>query len=289
MSIRNIFFKISFFLICTSLVSCAIPVAVFHGIGDSCVLNPGMKKFTKYFADRLGVYAQCIETGQGPYSWLSSFKAQAEEACNQIKNDKNFAGDFTVVGLSQGSLLARYVIQNCDMPGKVKNYISIGGPQMGVGSFPQCTGGSFCKYLNKLVNFAIYNSFVQNHVGPAGYFKDISNYESYLSNSSFLADLNNEKVQKNNSYKQRFQNLEKVILIKFDSDTMIIPKETAWFQFYDKNQSLIDLEKSDFYQLDFIGVKKLNEEKKIQFVALEGNHLRFTMDDVDKYMISTLK
>ena len=278
-------------LLCLNLniILASLPVAVFHGIGDSCNLNPGMINFTNKFSKKLGVYAKCIETGGGPLDWVTSFKSQAEKACNQIKTDENFQGDFSVVGLSQGALLARYIIQSCDMKGRVKRYVSIGGPQMGVGSFPQCTGGSFCNLVNKVVGSAVYFSLIQNHIGPAGYFKDISNYKSYVSYSSFLADLNNEKTEKNASYKERFSGLEKVLLIKFSEDTMIIPKETAWFQFYDETRQVKDITESEFYKEDFIGFRKLSEDNKIVLDTIEGNHLQFSDEDIDETIIPVLQ
>jgi palmitoyl-protein thioesterase len=285
---QSIKFTIFILIISASLTLTALPVAVFHGISDSCIYNPGMTRFTQIFSDELKVYSRCIETGGGPEDWVTSIKSQAEKACEEIKKDTNFQGEFAVIGLSQGSLIARYIIEACDMKGTVKKYISIGGPQMGVGSFPQCTGGLFCKIVDKLVGKAIYFESVQNHVGPAGYFKDILQYDTYLKYSNFLADLNNEKTDKNNSYKERFSNLEKVLLIKFSKDTMIIPKETAWFQFYDENKKLVDLTESEFYKEDFIGLKKLNEEKKIDFLTFDGNHLHFTRDEIEKYMIPAL-
>ena len=48
-----------------------------------------------------------------------------------LKNDADLAGkEVSFVGLSQGNLVARGVIQSCDAV-TVKNYISIGGPQAG--------------------------------------------------------------------------------------------------------------------------------------------------------------
>ena len=52
---------------------------------------------------------------------------------------------------------------------------------------------------------------------------------------------------------------------------MIIPKETAWFQFYDEKYNVEGLEDSKFYKEDFIGVRKLNEEGKINFDYSELN------------------
>jgi palmitoyl-protein thioesterase len=272
-----------------SLITSAYPVAVFHGIGDSCLINPGMGRITEFFSKSLGgVYAKCIETAGGPLDWMTSFKGQAQEACDIIKSDPNFAGDFSIVGLSQGALLGRIVLEACDMPGRVKRFVSIGGPHMGVGAFPHCGGGFICKLVNNVIGSAVYYSYIQNHVGPAGYFKDINHYNSFLGVSP-LADINNENQHKNNSYKERFSNLEKVVLIKFASDTMIIPKETAWFQFYDQNKQVAKLEDSEFYKNDYIGLRKLNEESKIHFVELPGDHLRFNNDDIEKYMIPALK
>jgi len=43
-----------------------------------------------------------------------------------------------------------------------------------------------------------------------------------------LADLNQER-NKDEKAKERMLNLEKMVLIMFNKDTMIEPKETAWF------------------------------------------------------------
>jgi triacylglycerol esterase/lipase EstA (alpha/beta hydrolase family) len=55
--------------------------------------------------------------------------------------NENFQGEFNVMGLSQGSLLARYIVEKCPIKGKVRNYLSIGGPNMGVNEVPGCAKG----------------------------------------------------------------------------------------------------------------------------------------------------
>jgi palmitoyl-protein thioesterase len=270
-----------------TLVSSAYPVALFHGISDSCS-NSGMKNIGQNVSKSLGgVYVRCIETGGGINDWNNSFRSQAEKACSAINSDPNFHGDFSIMALSQGSLLGRIVIQMCDMPGRVKRFVSIGGPQMGVSAFPQCTGGIICNTLAKIIGSAVYYSFAQNNIGPAGYFRDMKHYDNYL-DVSILAEVNNEKkfVQQ---YYDRFSSLEKIVLIKFADDTMIVPRETAWFESYDKNRNVVKLEDSEFYKKDLIGLKKLVEEQKVDFVTIPGNHLRFTHDDIAKYMIPALR
>ena len=277
------------FISTLSLCLSAYPVAVFHGIGDACS-NSGMENISRYFSKQLGgVYVRCIESAGGLSDFVTSFKYQAEKACEEINSDPNFHGMFSVVGISQGALLARYIIESCQMPGRVKRYVSIGGPQMGVGKVPHCENGFICRILNGAASSVIYSSLIQNNVGPSGYFKDISNYSSYLSYSTFLSELNNEKSEKDTSRKERFMNLENLVLIKFSSDSMIIPRETAWFQFYNEKFEVEPLTQSAFYNEDFIGLRTLNEQDKIKFVELPGEHLHFGYYDIDDHMIPYLK
>ena len=64
---------------------------------------------------------------------------------------------------------------------------------MGVSAFPHCEGGIFCYPVNHVTKALVYSNYIQNHVGPAGYFRDVSNLKAYLSSSHFLPDLNNER------------------------------------------------------------------------------------------------
>ena len=70
---------------------------------------------------------------------------------------------------------------------------------------------------------------------------------------------------------------------------MIIPRETAWFQFYDNDKNVVDLKNSDFYKNDYIGLKTLDDQNKINFVEIQGNHLDFSDNDILRYMIPDLK
>lgn len=92
----------------------AVPTAIFHGMGDACIY-PGMHSFTKDIKEQTGDYAKCIEVGNGSITSLhDNFMDQAEKACNNLLADENFAVDeINVMGLSQGSLLARYIVESC--------------------------------------------------------------------------------------------------------------------------------------------------------------------------------
>lgn len=266
----------------------ANPIALFHGLGDSC-LFPGVNSLARKLTAGTGAYAACVESGSFIFSWFTTMEYQSEYACNALKSDPNFANKtIDIIGLSQGNLIARHIIQKCDFGGRVDKYISIAGPHMGVYTVPVCNSGMICDAINWVVREFVYTTPAQYFIGPAGYFKDAKSYQSYLNSCSFLPELNNEKDTKNETYRQRFGSLGKVMLVMFTDDVTINPKETAWFQYYDENLTLQTMEQTKLYQEDYIGLKTLDQSKKITKVELPGGHLRFTDEDVQKTFIPFL-
>ena len=69
---------------------------------------------------------------------MENFETQAESACNSLKTDERFnsVDEISVVGLSHGALIARFIVEECDISAKVRNYVSIGGPHQGVSKIP---------------------------------------------------------------------------------------------------------------------------------------------------------
>lgn len=267
------------------------PLAIFHGLGDFC-LNPAYNEFGKYINEKGGATDyHCFESGGSLLDFVTSFNHQAETACENLKKNDKFAGkEIAVMGLSQGALIARYIAEECEFGGKVKRFISIGGPQMGVAAFPHCASGIMCDIVNSVVDKFVYNSFIQGLIGPAGYFRNPKNFNSYLSGSTFLAKLNNEiQHDKTELYKQRILDIEKIVLVMFDQDTMIIPKETAHFQFFDESKHVVDFEKTDVYINDDLGLKQMKTEERIVFLTLPGDHLEFSESDLDNIAIPYLK
>lgn len=79
------------------------------------------------------------------------------------------------------------------------------------------------------------------------------------------------------------------MLVKFTKDTMIHPKETAWFEELDANGNRIDLENTKLYKEDLIGLRALREQGKVTFVEIEGDHLRFSQNDILNTFLPFLK
>jgi len=82
--------------------------------------------------------------------------------------------------------------------------------------------------INYIVDNMVYFDLIQEFVGPAGYFRDPNQIERYLAESVFLPYVNNERDLEE-TYAQRFAQLNGALLVMFSEDTMVYPKESAWF------------------------------------------------------------
>ena len=276
--------KIIIFLICLhSYIILSLPVAVIHGFYDSCSSSyfPTLIKVLKY---NVYDFAVCLKSGEGSESLSLSFEKQCEKACEEIKSYPQFKKDFSILSISQGGLIARYIIQKCDMEGNVKKLVSFGGPMMGTSQIPFCLEGVSCFIINSLADYFVYSKRIQNNIGPAGYYRTAAHIEDFNHSNSSLYKLNypNEKE------KEKFKNLTSLVLIGFEDDKMISPKETAEFGVFDKKFNVLKMNETDEYKSDSFGLKTLNEEGKIQIFYLKGGHLNFDFDDVLKFAVNNL-
>ena len=76
----------------------------------------------------------------------------------------------------------------------------------------------------------------------------------------------------------------------FSKDSVIDPKETAWFGFYGSDgKTVVSMENQDVFTNDLFGLKTLYDAGKVEFVEINGDHLRFSDDDIYKYYIPALQ
>lgn len=163
---------------------------------------------------------------------------------------------------------------------QVKNLITVGGQHQGIFGLPNCPSltRKSCDYFRKALNYAAYAGWLQKFLVQATYWHDPLNEDLYSSKSSFLADINNA-VHINKDYIERLQKLNKFVMIKFENDTIVQPLETSWFGFYKpgSDSQLLALEESEIYLKERLGLRAMNEEGKLVFLALEGNHMQINL------------
>lgn len=116
---------------------------------------------------------------------------------------------------------------------------------------------------------------MQSHLVPAQYFRDPENLDDYLEYSNFLADINNEREVKNETYKENLGKLERFVMYLFEDDETVVPKETGWFAEVNGTDVTL-LRDRRIYGEDWIGLKALDKKGALIFETTEGGHMRLT-------------
>jgi len=261
------------------------PVVLWHGMGDTCC-NPLSMGYIKRVIEKQlpGVFVYSLMIGNNIVEdefngFLMNVNDEIVEAHQKIANQSLLAQGFNAIGFSQGGQFLRAYVERFNDP-PVYNLISIGGQHQGVFGFPKCPGSNvtLCEWVRDLLNFGAYESFVQDHLVQAEYWQDPKNEDEYLKECVFLPDINNNLAVQNETYKQNMLNLENFVMVQFLNDTMVQPKESEWFGFYVEGQDkdVYTLQDSPLYQEDWLGLKEMDSNGKLTFLATIGDHLQFT-------------
>ncbi|KAE9596758.1 hypothetical protein Lal_00008007 [Lupinus albus] len=269
----------------------SIPFILIHGIADQCS-HLGVKKITQQLINFSGVEGYCIEVGNGYWdSWFMPLLDQAKVVCEKVKKMKELKEGYNIVGLSQGNLIGRGVVEFCEGGPPVKNFISLSGPHAGTASVPLCGSGTLCIIADNLIKEGVYSDYVQAHLAPSGYLKLPNAIPAYLDKCRFLPLLNNELPDKRNStYKERFSSLQNLVLIMFEEDNVLIPKETSWFGYYPDGafNPILQPQQTKLYTEDWIGLRTLDEAGRVKFISASGGHIGISDADMKKYVVPYL-
>lgn len=273
------------------------PLVIWHGMGDSCCNPLSMGRIKDLIEKNVsGIYVNSLRIGDNIESdtlngFFMNVNEQIDMAYKIIKADPKLAKGYNAIGFSQGGQFLRGLAQRYPDP-PMLNLISVGGQHQGIYGFPRCPidSSSICDYVRKLLNLGAYVEFVQDRLVQAEYWHDSMQEKEYRDKSVFLADINQERVF-NQTYKDNLLKLKNLVLVKFNQDGMVVPRESEWFGFYKEGQGkeLYTLEESVLYLNDTLGLKTMDQEGRLFKLATDGDHLQFKEEwflenIVDKFM-----
>nr|XP_028960379.1 palmitoyl-protein thioesterase 1-like [Malus domestica] len=77
----------------------------------------------------------------------------------------------------------------------------------------------------------------------------------------------------------------------FEHDTVLIPKETAWFGYYEDEsfKSILSPQQTDLFTEDWIGLRNLDEAGRVMYISVAGGHLGISTSDMKKHVVPYLQ
>ncbi|KAJ5797509.1 uncharacterized protein N7503_006805 [Penicillium pulvis] len=267
-----------------------LPLVIWHGLGDDFERDGLNSVADLAKTTNPGTYVHIIrleETGSGDRqaTFFGNVSAQLETVCAQLASDPilSTAPAINALGFSQGGQFLRGYVERCNTPA-VHNLVTFGSQHNGISEFQSCGMGDwFCNAAESLLRAGTWADFVQSHVVPAQYFRDPEELEPYLEHSTFLADINNERAEKREDYKKRLSTLNGFAMYMFENDTVAVPKESAHFADVNGTDGTVTpLQKRKIYTEDWIGLKALDQQNKLDFKTIPGEHMQLSEDVLEK-------
>ena len=276
-----------------------LPLILWHGLGDNYAadgikdvlslaseINPGTFTYAIHLDDDAG--------HDRTASFLGNTTTQIQEVCDAITSHPVLGNASTVdaLGFSQGGLLLRALIQRCGDKIKVRSLVTFGSPHSGISSFKDCAPTDLlCHAAFSLLRGNTWTGFVQDRLVPAQYYRTLDDEtgeptEEYLDNSNLLADVNNEREDKNETYRNHLSEIEKFVMYQFEDEDAVIPAESTWFEDVwqkpppedddekEGERIVTPLKKRKIYQEDWLGLKRLDEKGGVEFKKTPGKHMQ---------------
>jgi palmitoyl-protein thioesterase len=275
-----------------------LPLLIWHGLGD---------RHDAEGLHEVGALAQKIHPGthveyiraadSGPDDQRATFfgniTAQSELICEALLTNPNLTNSDGVVridalGFSQGGQFLRGLVERCEGL-SVRSLVTYGSQHNGIAQFQRCgTWDLVCKGAVALVGGNAWTDYVQNTVVPAQYYRELNKttglpVEGYLEHSHFLADVNNENELKKEAYKERLGALERFVMVVFEGDETVVPKESGWFAEVNETSGVVTpLREREIYRGDWIGLRALDEKGGLVFEGVPGKHMELEREDLER-------
>lgn len=270
------------------------PLVIWHGLGDSAH-SEGIESFMSQLKEAFpGLYVHSVTQDDSNDSedrrqgFFGHVNDQVQKACDQLASIDELRNGFDAIGFSQGGQFLRAYVQRCNTP-KVRNLVTFGSQHMGIADLPACGPTDLlCRVAEAALRGGIYTDYAQSHLVSAQYYrnpKDPRAFASYLEKNDFIKDINNEGRDINATYAANLASLENFVMLMFDKDTTVEPKQSSWFASYpirNETESLLDgnldeptpLRQSSIYLEDRIGLRQLDRRGSLIMELCHGVHMQ---------------
>jgi palmitoyl-protein thioesterase len=239
-------------------ITFAYPTVLMHGVLASKQNMDELKSLLE-LNFKIDVYNIEIGNGVGT-SIFTPMESQLDILCNEIYKIDALKNGFNFIGMSQGGLLARGYVEYCNKY-PVINLITLASPNGGV-------------YYKTSIADNYYEPSKQESLSISNYWRDPYRYDIYLSNSTYLAQLNEEKL-----YDSIINDLDVVknfVMVWSPNDEVIMPPESGKFSllFVDQSGDLIkqNIFDSELYKMGNLGLKTLNDNNRLRIYQTDCMH-----------------
>jgi len=130
---------------------------------------------------------------------------------------------------------------------------------------------------------------IQDNLVQAEYWADPMDWDEYIKYSVFLSDINQQKSF-NQTYRDNLLSVTNFTMVKFTLDTVVIPKESEWFGYYEIGQqsTIVPLEQSPLWQNDTLGLKELYETNRLFRTTAPFEHMKFNASWFEENIVPIL-
>ncbi|CAI5487240.1 unnamed protein product [Closterium sp. Naga37s-1] len=229
---------------------------------------------------------------------LSSLGGIGESALRVLASSSNGLSGFSggLSGLSSGNSLSGFSSGLISFSGGISGGSFAGSSEIAGSVTWALLSGlgaavDFCTLLKPHMH-RIYQPWVQKFFMPAQFFRLWRHMDRYLQRSAFLADINNERgpTRRNETYAANVRSLDRLVLVRWQDETMISPPQSSWFWSHDRFGNLLPLQEQPMFAEDWLGLRTLHEKKKLHFTTMPGSHgiinpSLFAREFVSKYLV----
>jgi palmitoyl-protein thioesterase len=89
--------------------------------------------------------------------------------------------------------------------------------------------------------------------------------------------------------KERMMALDKIRFVKWESDSVIIPRDSSHMSVFDDLYNVIPLQEQALWKEDWIGLRNMTERGDCDFHTIPGNHMDYDHSTLDEIVIPVLQ